>query len=132
VPKKKTSSASLTPLELDVMKVLWNCGPATVQAVFQQMQSTRPLAYNTVQTMLTILHRKGKVKRVIKERAYVYTPAITREKTAAHALREMVDKLFGGRPEALVLSMVKNRQLTPEQLAKLQEMVERGGDDGDT
>jgi len=106
------------------MKVLWESGPATVQAVQRTMQPSRPLAYNTVQTVLTILHRKGRVKRVTRGRAYVYSPAISREKTAARALRDLVDRLFGGRPEALVLSMVRNRQLSPEQLTELRKKVE--------
>ena len=125
-------SGQLTPLELEVMKILWESGPTTVQAVHQRIQRERPLAYNTVQTVLTILHRKGKVKRVTRQRAYVYEASVSQEKTAAQALREMVDKLFGGRPEALVLSMVKSRQLSAEQLAELRELVEKGGSEDGT
>ena len=124
------SPSQLTPLELEIMKILWESGPTTVQAVHQRIQSERPLAYNTVQTVLTILHRKGKVKRVTQQRAYVYEATLSQERTAAHALRDMVDKLFGGRPEALVLSMVKSRQLTASQLAELRKLVEEGGGDG--
>ncbi len=51
----------LTPLELEIMHVLWETGPANVQSVQQHLE--RELAYTTVQTMLNILHRKGKVKR---------------------------------------------------------------------
>jgi BlaI family penicillinase repressor len=116
----------LTPLELELMKILWDSGPATVQTVYQKMQSVRPLAYNTVQTVLTILHRKGKVKRSTRDRAYLYTPAVTREKAARQAVQDLVSRLFGGRPEELVLSMVKARQLTADQLAELQKMVESG------
>ena len=57
----------LTPLELEIMHVLWNEGASNVQAVQQHLE--RELAYTTVQTMLNILHRKGKVKRILKDRA---------------------------------------------------------------
>jgi BlaI family transcriptional regulator, penicillinase repressor len=57
----------LTPLELEIMKVLWETGAANVQTVQQRLE--RELAYTTVQTMLNILHRKGKVKRALKDRA---------------------------------------------------------------
>jgi predicted transcriptional regulator len=112
------------------MKILWEAGPATVQTVHQRIRSVRPLAYNTVQTVLTILHRKGRVKRKTEGRAYIYSPSTTREKTAASALKDMVKRLFGGRPEALVLSMVKSRQLSPGQLAELQKLVQNEGDGG--
>jgi len=59
MPKR---SAQLTPLELQIMKALWEIGPSTVQAVQEKLHGRR-LAYTTVQTMLNILERKGKVKR---------------------------------------------------------------------
>ena len=65
-------SENLTPLELEIMHVLWAEGPANVQIVQQHLP--RQLAYTTVQTMLNILHRKGKVKRTLKDRAYIYRP----------------------------------------------------------
>jgi predicted transcriptional regulator len=129
---RKSVAQQLTPLELEVMKILWETGPATVQAVQQRIQSVRPLAYNTVQTVLTILHRKGKVKRITQDRAYVYSPAVSQEKAAGQALQDLINRVFGGRPEELVLSMVKSRQLSAEQLAELQRMVEtaEGGERG--
>ena len=118
----------LTPLELEVMTILWETGPATVGTVHNRIQRIRPLAYNTVQTVLTILHRKGHVKRVTRQRAYVYSPAMSREKTAVRALGDLIDRLFGGRAEALVLSMVKSRRLTAEQLAELQRLLQEEDD----
>ena len=129
MPKPKNSGAPLTPLELEIMNILWEAGSATVLTVHQRIRSVRPLAYNTVQTVLTILHRKGKVKRKNEGRAYVYSPAMTREKTAANTLKDIVTRLFGGRPEALVLSMVRSRQLSPKQLDELRKLVHEGDSD---
>jgi predicted transcriptional regulator len=120
----------LTPLELEVMKILWETGPTTVQGVHARFQEVRPLAFNTVQTVLAILHRKGKVKRTLRDRAYVYRPAVSREAAAGHALRDLIDRMFQSRPEELVLSMVRSRHLTPRQLAELQKLVEEEDDDG--
>ena len=123
----------LTDLELEIMQVLWDLGPANVQSVQEQLK--RPLAYTTVQTMLNILHRKGKVKRVLKERAYFYRPTVTHGQVVRQTVSDMVDRLFAGSAEDLVLSLVKTKQLTPEKLAKLQELVkeaeEEGGDGTD-
>lgn len=127
--RKQAADTPLTPLELEVMQVLWETGPATVQAVHARMLEARPLAFNTVQTVLGILYRKGKVRRVLRERAYVYRPAVSREAAAGHALKDLIDRVFRNRPEEVVLSMVRSRQLTPEQLARLQKVIEEEGDE---
>src|SRR5256885_2538479 len=77
----------LTPLELEIMHVLWETGAANVQTVQQKLE--RELAYTTVQTMLNILHRKGKVKRTLKERAYFYRPAVSRSQVVKHAVSDL-------------------------------------------
>jgi len=71
MPRQKSLDQAFTPLELKIMNVLWETGPANVQTVQANLENSE-LAYTTVQTMLNVLHRKGKVKRQLKERAYVY------------------------------------------------------------
>jgi BlaI family penicillinase repressor len=114
---------NLTPAELELMRILWEIGPATVQMVADHLPKERPLAYTTVQTVLNTLHRKGKVKRKLESRAYYYAPALSRTRAAASALQELVTSLFGGSPELLVLSMIETRQLTPEKLRELEQVV---------
>jgi predicted transcriptional regulator len=115
---------ALTPLELEIMNALWDTGPASVQTVQTRLEA-RGLAYTTVQTMLNILHRKGKVKRKLKDRAYIYSPVLSRQKAAAHAVGEMLDRFFEGSAGSLVLNLVETRRLTPEKLARIQEMIAR-------
>jgi len=112
----------LTPLELEIMHVLWEAGPANVQTVQQQL--ARDLAYTTVQTMLNILHRKGKVKRTLKDRAYFYKPAVSRSQATSQHLGDIVDRLFGGSAESLVMSLVETKHLTPKTLARLHKLLE--------
>src|ERR1041385_9222696 len=129
----RTKSDNLTPLELEIMHVLWAEGPANVQTVQQHLP--RELAYTTVQTMLNILHRKGKVKRSLKDRAYYYRPAISRTQVARQTAGDLVERLFGGSAENLVMSLVETKQLTPEKLAELKKMVdeaEGGNRDADS
>lgn len=115
----------LTPLELEIMKVLWEAGPAAVQTVQEQLAPERKLAYNTVQTMLNVLHRKGKVRRELQGRAYVYEPVVSRAQAAGQAVGDLVSRMFGGSAESLVLSLVEARHLTPEKLAELSALVDR-------
>jgi predicted transcriptional regulator len=106
------------------MTVLWDGGAATVQDVQQRL--TRPLAYTTVQTMLNILVRKKRAKRTLVDRSYRYRAAVSREKTAGSALRDLVERMFGGSAEALVMSLVESSQLTPETLQRLKTLIEKG------
>src|ERR1041384_4127560 len=104
------------------MNVLWETGAANVQTVQGQIKG-RTLAYTTVQTMLNVLHRKGKVKRQLKDRAYVYRPVLSRQKAITHAVGDMLDRFFGGSADSLVLSLVETRKLTPEKLARIQKLL---------
>ena len=118
----KQKSEHLTPLELEIMHVLWDTGPANVQTVQQQLK--RDLAYTTVQTMLNILHRKKKVKRTLKDRAYFYKPAVSHIQVVSHTINDVIDRLFGGSAESLVMSLVETKHLTPNTLARLQRVLE--------
>ena len=118
----RTKSENLTPLELEIMHVLWAGGPANVQTVQQHLP--RELAYTTVQTMLNILHRKGKVKRNLRDRAYFYKPAISRSKIASQTVSDLVERLFGGSAENLVMSLLETKHLTPQKLARLNKLLE--------
>ena len=115
----------LTPLELEIMHVLWNEGPSNVQAVQQHLE--RELAYTTVQTMLNILHRKGKVKRTLKDRAYFYQPVVSRSHVVGNHVSDLIERLFGGSAESLVMSLVETKHLTPKKLAQLQKLIEEEG-----
>src|ERR1041384_6063128 len=119
----------LTPLELEIMHVLWETGAANVQTVQQHLE--RELAYTTVQTMLNILHRKGKVKRTLKERAYFYKPAVSRKQVISQSLNDLVERLFGGSAESLVMSLVETRHLTAEKLAELNRLLEESPEKGE-
>ncbi len=122
MPRRK--SDQITPLELEIMHVLWQLGAANVQMVQQELE--RELAYTTVQTMLTVLHRKGKVKRVLKNKAYVYRPALSKSKVTGHAVGELIDRWFGGSAEGLVMNLIEARHLTPKKLARLNELLAEG------
>ena len=123
----KAKPGHFTEAELELMHILWDSGPSTVQDVVNRLPSGRPLAYTTVQTVLNVLHRKGGVRRKLRDRAYHYEAAVSRFEAASTALRDLVHKLFGGSAEELVLAMVKSRQLSPEKLSELRKLVAAAG-----
>lgn len=112
---------TLTPLELEIMNVLWDDGPATVAEVQPRLKGE--LAYTTVMTMLGVLLRKGKVKRVQEGRAYRYRPAVTRARATGSALEDLVKRMFGGSDDALVMALVETRGLTAADLERMAKMV---------
>src|SRR6266852_4264008 len=125
----KKRSDRLTPLELEIMNILWETGAANVHAVQEQLE--RDLAYTTVQTMLNILHRKGRVKRALRDRAYFYTPTVSRSQVVSHTLSDIVERLFGGSAESLVMSLVETKHLSPAKLARLKRLLKDAKEESD-
>jgi BlaI family penicillinase repressor len=119
----RRATEQLTRLELEIMQVLWETGPASVQVVQQALK--RELAYTTVQTMLNILHRKGKVKRTLKDRAYFYRPVVSRDQVVSNTIADVVERLFGGSAESLVMSLLETKHLTPEKLDRLNNLLKK-------
>jgi predicted transcriptional regulator len=120
----------LTKLELQIMQVIWRRGTSNVGEVQEGLE--QQLAYTTVQTMLNILHRKGKLKRKLQGRAYEYSATVSEAKALSHALRDVVDRMFGGSSEELVMSLIKSKQIDAKKIAelsrRLEEMEEGGGE----
>lgn len=118
-PSAKTAltKSALTKLELELMQIIWRLGSANVGAV--QAELPRPLAYTTVQTMLNILERKGKLRRELHGRAYVYSARVTEAKALGQGVRDLIDRMFGGSSEELVMSLLKSGQIDAQRLAEL-------------
>jgi BlaI family transcriptional regulator, penicillinase repressor len=116
---KTSKKAGLTRLELRIMQVIWKSGRCTVSAVQEELDP--PLAYTTIQTMLNILERKGKLKRELRGRAYVYSAAITEATALGQGVRDLIDRMFGGSSEELVMSLLRNGEIDAQKLTELTE-----------
>src|ERR1700709_2145095 len=121
----KQEKSALTKLELQIMQVIWKRGSSSVSDVQEGLE--QELAYTTVQTLLNILHRMGKLKRRLRGRAFEYSAAVTETKALNHAVRDLVDRMFGGSSEELVMSLIKNKQIDAEQIARLTRKLEKEG-----
>ncbi len=116
-PKPQT----FTPLELEIMNILWDDGAATVAEVQPQLKGEP--AYTTVMTMLNVLLRKRKVTRVQDGRAFRYRPAVTRQRATGSAIEDLLKRMFAGSTDALVMSLVETRGLTSKDLDRLSKAV---------
>jgi predicted transcriptional regulator len=128
--RERSTAGVLTPLELQIMQVLWDAGPSTVADVQAKLGSD--LAYTTVQTMLNVLLRKKKVRRTPVGRAFAYQPAISREGATQTAIDDLVSRMFGGSGEALLMALIDTRRITPEQIARASKLLNSdSGPDGE-
>ena len=114
---KARKNPALTALELRIMRVIWSRGASSVSEVQGDLKP--PLAYTTVQTMLNILERKGRLKRELRGRAYIYSARVSEARAVGQGLRELIDRMFGGSSEELVMSLLKSRQIDAAKLAEL-------------
>ena len=119
---RSAGKSVLTPLELEIMQVLWSNGPSTAAEILPQLQASR--AYNTVQTMLQVLLRKGKVKRTAEGRAYRYRPIFSRERAAGSAVADLLKRMFGGSSQAMLLAMVDAGHVSAEDLQRARKALQ--------
>ena len=121
--RKKLSS--LTDLEIDIMNIVWRLRRATVRQIVDSLRTQRPLAYTTVQTVLSILTQKGVVRHTLEGRAFVYTAIVKPEGVRREVIQAVVDKLFAGSSQSLVLHMIESDALTAEETESLRNLLDR-------
>lgn len=116
---KRGDAKGLTNLELEIMQVLWSHGRANVKLVQNHLKDRR--AYNTVQTMLNLLWKKRRVRRVLLGRAYEYVPSINSEDVFAIEIKRVLDQMFCGSTEELIVALLKNQLIS---LTRLKELAD--------
>ena len=99
---RRRAVLDLAPLELDCMNTLWPMGVGTVREIHDRLAERRPRAYTTIMTIMDRLARKGIVERRKSGRAYVYRPNLSAKDARAAALRQIVEKFYGGDKQAVI------------------------------
>src|ERR1700689_1722938 len=119
-----SSSWVVTPQELEIMKVVWECDSATVRDVYEALLKQRKIAYTTVMTMMKILETKGYLKKRRQDRAFVYQPVRPKNQVIGGMIREFIDRVFNGAAEPLLVHLVKSRHISEKDLQKIIRIVE--------
>jgi BlaI family transcriptional regulator, penicillinase repressor len=119
----RPSSATLTPQELELMKIVWQKGQATVRDVYETLLERRKIAYTTVMTMMRVLEKKGYVKTQRENRAFVYRPTRPERQVVRSMVREFVDRVFNGSAQPLLVHLVEDRRLSPKELEELERLI---------
>ena len=112
-------STVLTEQELEIMKIVWERESATVRDVYETLLERRKVAYTTVMTMMKILEQKKYLKRTQADRAYVYRPAQPKRLVVGAMVRDFINRVFNGATEPLLVHLVEEHDLTPEELEEI-------------
>jgi predicted transcriptional regulator len=112
--------------ELEVLRTLWDEGPTNVRGVLNHLHRRgRKVAYTTVQTVLGRLEQKGFVESDKSALAYVYRARISRDRISRSRLKTLLDQLYDGAAGPLVLQLIRSKQLTPEEIQELHDLIDR-------
>jgi BlaI family transcriptional regulator, penicillinase repressor len=108
-------------MELAILHVLWEDGPSTVQHVQERLPGDP--AYTTVQTIMNTMEKKGRTARKLTGKAFVYRAAVNQDVAAGGAVRDLVDRVFKGSVEGLLMNLVKTDQVDRKTLKRLKLLV---------
>jgi len=115
----------LTELQLAILRVVWDKGEATVQDIWEALHPDRGLAQTTIATMLSRLERRGVVTRRAQARQYHYKAAVTEPEVQHSMVGELTERLFDGDVTALVQHLLSGEDVSPGDIAKIRDMIER-------
>lgn len=114
-----------TDSELAILRVLWERGEATVREVHEVLARKSAIGYTTVLKLLQIMTEKGLVERNESQRAHVYRPRATEQKTQRQLVSDLLDRAFGGSASKLVLQALSTEEATPAELAEIRGILAR-------
>jgi BlaI family transcriptional regulator, penicillinase repressor len=117
-------SRTLTDAEARVMAVVWESHRASVADVVRALSKRRTVSYSTVQTILRILETKGYVAHDKIARAFIYRPLVDERQARRRALRHLASRLFKGSPSLLVLNVLEDDRIDPDELRQLKKLIE--------
>jgi BlaI family transcriptional regulator, penicillinase repressor len=123
-----------TPGEMEILDLLWDRGPSTVRQVLEVLEARRPRAYTSVMTLLKIMTNKGLVVREPHGRAFMYRAARPRGKTLGRVVKDLLDRVFKGSADQLVVHVLNQSKPSPEELDQIRQAIDAyrgdaGGDD---
>ena len=118
-------SKKLTNLESIIMDTVWNLGKASVREVQGELETTKPMAYNTVLTMMRILRDKGFLSSTRHGRLDIYKPTISRENAGKGGLHDLLHTFFSGSAKALVSQLIDDEDISVQEMKEIREELNR-------
>ena len=116
---------ALSPSETEILRLVWQSEPVTVQQICDALPKDRSIAYATVQTLLRRLEKKGYVRHEVQGKAHLFSAAVKREQVIKRTVRDFVERLFGGDPLPLMLHLADQSDLNADDIDELKKLIER-------
>jgi predicted transcriptional regulator len=115
---------NLTPVELELMGILWNIGQGTVHDIMAHLPEGRSLAYTSVSTILRILQQKNILTAKKMGRQHIYLPTFSKKTFATHAVKKIVAQIFSGNSVELVAYLIDKKDLSLNEIAAMQKLLD--------
>jgi BlaI family transcriptional regulator, penicillinase repressor len=113
-----------TKLELSILNVLWQSGPATVRDIHEIVNASKPTAVNTVLRMLQIMTEKNLVTRDDTVRPQIYRARYTQQQTQTHLIKDLIQRAFDGSVKEMVMRALSTRRPSPKTLKAMEKLLE--------
>ncbi len=111
------------------MKLLWSRGDSAVSQLVEAVADDTPLAYNSVLTTLRVLERKGYVQHRQEGRAFLYFPCVAEVEASSSEIRHLISRFFGNSRERLLVSLLGDIDVTPQELQRLKDLIAQAPED---
>jgi predicted transcriptional regulator len=119
----RPKSFLLSGPQLDIMKIVWRRGEATVRDVYEDLRMQRPVAYTTVMTTMKTMEARGHLKKRVEGRAYVYAAVVPESRMIRRLVGDFLDRVFNGSAEPLLAHLVKERRVSERDLEQVSRMI---------
>ncbi|NLF32368.1 MAG: BlaI/MecI/CopY family transcriptional regulator [Planctomycetes bacterium] len=120
----RRASRTPTERELEILRVLWDRGPSTVRQVNEALNERMRTGYTTTLKLMQIMRDKGLVQRDPTRRPQVYCAAVSRDGAQKQIVRDLLDRVFEGSADAMVMQVLSARKATPEELAEIRRLID--------
>jgi BlaI family transcriptional regulator, penicillinase repressor len=121
--KKRQEMPELTPAQGEIMEIIWEHGEVSATGVRKVLSQSRPVARNTVRTLLERMEEKGWITHREDGRTFLYRAARPRHASIGQKVREVIETVCGGSPEALVTALLDYRGLSRGELERIRDML---------
>jgi predicted transcriptional regulator len=118
-------SPALSPAETEILRLVWQLEPVSVQSICDALAQGRDANYATVQTLLRRLEKKGYVRHEVRGKAHLFSAAIKRDEVVKRTVGDFVERLFGGDPLPLMLHLADQAELDSDDIERLKKLIRK-------
>ncbi len=123
MPRRPSSNP--TEVELQILAVLWERGPSTVREVHTALEADRDTGYSTTLKMMQVMTEKGLLLKDDSQRPQVYRPALSQEQAQMQFVDDLIQRVFGGAADKLILRAINSHHVSPEDLEQIRKLLRK-------